>query len=70
MKRAEEYYNETEFQEKWKIVRAIKQAQIDAIEETCKVCATNVTFKYNGTIVPEISKESILNCANTLKQQL
>lgn len=51
---------------------AIKQAQIDAIEETVKLCAENVEFKWdeNENELFEINKDSILNCAEILKQQL
>ena len=83
MKKAEEYYNETEFPEKWKIIRAIKQAQIDAIEEAVKLCAENAVVRvncgdyetfcytnYENDDVIHVSEESILNCAEILKQQL
>ena len=62
------------------IMEAIKQAQIDAIEETVKLCAKNA---YCDLIHPPdedypdleeseylVVKQSILNCAEILKKQL
>ena len=70
------------------IIHAIQQAQVDAIEETCKVCAENASidlydfigssFKkfeqdnhyiINDGSYIEISKDSILNCAEILKKE-
>lgn len=55
---------------------AIKQAQIDAIEETCRVCAEEVKIEY----IPEegcatgdywdVDKQSILSIAEKLKKEL
>lgn len=65
---------------------AIKQAQIDAIEETCRVCAENADLTYveceweipEGTVsvgdseygYNYIDKQSILSVADKLKKEL
>lgn len=63
----------------------IRQAQLDAIEETCKVCAENAKLLFHDGFYKEdkqleyfqsgennlqISKQSILNCAEILKKEL
>ena len=89
MKKAEQYlkeyvgrrYPSTDYNsEEVDIMEAIKQAQIDAIEETVKLCAKNA---YCDLIHPPdedypdleeseylVVKQSILNCAEILKKQL
>ena len=89
MKKAEQYLkkyvgrrypNTTYNSEEVDIMEAIKQAQIDAIEETVKLCAKNA---YCDLIHPPdedypdleeseylVVKQSILNCAEILKKQL
>lgn len=68
------------------VIHAIQQAQVDAIEETCGVCAENATFIItedaiidagietdyysDGVFTTRISSESILNCAEILKKKL
>jgi hypothetical protein len=53
-------------------LQAIKQAQIDAIEATVKLCADNVCMRW----IPftdhdyEVDEQSILNCAEILKKEL
>ena len=83
------YPNTTYNSEEVDIMEAIKQAQLDAIEETVKLCAENASidlYDYIGTsfrkfeqdnhygindgTYVEISKESILNCAEILKKRL
>ena len=55
---------------------AIKQAQLDAIEETVKLCAENAEadIVYHkgdyGYPTAEVCKASILNCADILKKEL
>ena len=98
MKKAEQYlkeyvgrrYPNTDYNsEEVDIMEAIKHAQIDAIEETCKVCAKNASidlydfigssfkkfeqdnhYVINDGSYIEISKDSILNCAEILKKRL
>lgn len=47
MKKAEEYIDTSNWNDKWfwkieeEVIKAIKQAQIEAIEETVKLCAEN-----------------------------
>ena len=54
----------------------IKQAQLNAIEETVKLCAENAETKWNGDYIEvpvntvTINKQSILNCADILKKEL
>ena len=51
----------------------IKQAQLNAIEETVKLCAENARMgnTENGIYtVFEVSKQSILDCADILKKGL
>lgn len=60
--------------------KAIKQAQIEAIEETCRVCAENAKTKsiYPNYVMNncgeldfiEVNQQSILDCAGILKNQL
>ena len=60
------------------IAPAIKLAQLDAIEETCKFCAENAEVKYifvstgdySGHDKYIVDKQSILNCADILKKEL
>ena len=55
------------------IAPAIKLAQLDAIEETVKLCAENARMgnTENGIYtVFEVSKQSILDCADILKKGL
>ena len=91
MKKAEQYlkeyvgrrYPNTDYNsEEVDIMEAIKQAQIDAIEETVKLCAEKAKLKIDGFYnsftyqdcatddLIEIDKESILNCAEILKKRL
>ena len=51
------------------IAPAIKLAQLDAIEETCKFCAENATTELTSTCI-RVSKQSILDCADILKKEL
>ena len=89
MKKAEYYllkfvgrrYTNTAYNaEEIDIMEAIKQAQLDAIDETVKLCAENA---YCDLIHPPdedypdleeseylVVKQSILNCAEILKQRL
>ena len=56
----------------------IKQAQLEAIEETVKLCAENAEVKYtfvstgnySGHDKYIVDKQSILNCADILKKKL
>jgi hypothetical protein len=50
-------------------LQLIKQAQIDAIEETCRVCADRADITDNGRF-PIIDKQSILLIADKLKKEL
>ena len=65
------------------IAPAIKLAQLDAIEETVKLCAENaklsnedksyISYTYQDLASDEIiqvDEESILNCADILKKEL
>lgn len=96
MKKAEDYYKESLLfcegnnggiqRFKRLILETIKQAQLDAIEETCEVCAENATFIItedaiidagietdyyaDGVFTTRISSESILNCAEILKKEI
>lgn len=85
MKKAEQYlkeyvgrrYPNTDYNsEEVDIMEAIKQAQIDAIEETCRICAEKATGSVYNIPGPgdlkrvSINKQSILNCAEILKKQL
>ena len=94
MKKAEQYlkeyvgrrYPNTDYNsEEVDIMEAIKQAQIDAIEETVKLCAENAKLLFHDGYWKEnkeleyfqsggnnlqISKNSILNYAEILKKEL
>ena len=94
MKKAEQYlkeyvgrrYPSTDYNsEEVDIMEAIKQAQIDAIEETVKLCAENAKLLFHdgywkenkeleyfqsGENNLQISKNSILNYAEILKKEL
>lgn len=94
MKKAEQYlkeyvgrrYPNTDYNsEEVDIMEAIKQAQIDAIEETVKLCAENAKLLFHdgywkenkeleyfqsGENNLQISKNSILNYAEILKKRL
>ena len=67
------------------IIEAIKIAQIDTIEETVKLCAENAKLLFHDGFWKEdkqleyfqsgennlqVSKQSILNCAEILKKEL
>ena len=62
------------------IVRLIKQAQLEAIEETVNLCAKNAATVHDEKLLDEISpgltsndliyKPSILNCAEILKKEI
>ena len=55
------------------VLNIIKQVQLDTIEETCKFCAENARMgnTENGIYtVFEVSKQSILDCADILKKEL
>lgn len=87
MKKPEEYLKdfitEPNFEQ---VEELIKQAQIDAIEETCRVCAENADLTYveceweipEGTVsvgdreygYNYIDKQSILSVADKLKKEL
>lgn len=79
IRRETDHYADEEFYED-DILHIIKQAQIDAIEETCKVCAENakiVETEYinpysenNGRITTSINKQLILSVADKLKSTL
>ena len=60
------------------IVRLIKQAQLEAVEETVKLCAENASVE-NRQLNPnspifnqywKVSKKSILDCAEILKKEI
>ena len=84
MKNAEEYLENIIFEDKWpwtieeEVIGIIKQAQLDAIEETCKFCAENAEVKYifvstgdySGHDKYIVDKQSILDCADILKKEL
>lgn len=46
-------------------MQLVKKIQIDAIEETCKLCAENAECDENA-----ISRQSILQCAEMLKKEI
>ena len=56
------------------VIKLIKIAQIDAIEETCRICANNADADYyysrSGDILTYIIEESILSLADKLKKEL
>lgn len=60
------------------ILEAIKSAQLEAIEETVKLCAENAVTKYEFVSTGDysgfdnwiVNKQSIMNCAEILKEQL
>lgn len=56
------------------IALVIKQAQLDAIEETVKLCAHEATVDFytddDWERVYFVNKDTILNCAEILKKQL
>lgn len=55
------------------LIKAIKAAQIDAIDEAVKKCAENVEHKWDertDTELFDIDKESILQVAEELKKEL
>ena len=77
MKSAEEYLkNVTCLTLREELYSIGKQMQIDAIEETVKLCAENAETKWNGDYIEvpvntvTINKQSILNCADILKKEL
>ena len=90
MKSAEEYFKELRFNTNHHLglgdVRLtiaqqeelVKQIQLDAIEETVKLCVKNTKVKYKFIDKDYISdynrgivdKDSILNCAEILKREL
>ena len=79
LKKAKEYIDISKLSFKSKTIQIeiikewIKQAQLDAIEETVKLCAENARMgnTENGIYtVFEVSKQSILDCANILKKEL
>ena len=85
MKKTEEYFKELRFNADHHLglgdVRLtiaqqeelVKQVQLDAIEETVKLCAENARMgnTENGIYtVFEVSKQSILDCAEILKKEL
>lgn len=88
MKSAEEIFNKMCEEMPWNfigkkeiapyILEAIKIAQHDIIDETCKVCAENAYAKPVSTITEgghlmelwTVNEDSILNCAEILKKQI
>ena len=67
------------------IVRLIKQAQLEAVEETVKLCAENAKLLFtegfwkedkqleyfqSGENNLQVSKQSILNCIEILKKEI
>ena len=82
MKKAEEYYNDTL---KWRegnnggiqrhkpeILDAIKQAQLDAIEEAVKRCANEPVYKTVGTHNPTTNflRKEIFKVAKQLRKEI
>ena len=80
MRKAEEYINSEHWCDKWywtieeEAIKAIKQAQMDAIEETVKLCAKNVkliAYTDNwGDPDKYLDKQSLLDCAEILKKEI
>ena len=79
MKRAKEIFEEELSGEpltQESVIEAIKIVQLEAIEETCKVCAENARIKQERGIFCQyvktisIDKESILNCIEILKKEI
>lgn len=58
------------------VLRLIKLAQLETIEETCRICAEKATGSVYNIPGPgdlkrvSINKQSILNCAEILKKEL
>jgi hypothetical protein len=86
MKKAEQYLKQL-FEEPFNLeessieddfLQVIKQAKIDAIEETCRVCAEEAELRYEEPCVLSyceckdayIDKQSILSVADKLKKEL
>ena len=82
MRKAEDIIISCEHDESYipvsEVLRLIKLAQLETMEETCKVCAENaeveIKFKstgdYSGYKYYVVNKQSILNCIETLKKEI
>ena len=77
MKKAEDWYRKNA-NTVLSVPNVIRLAQLEAIEETVKLCAENASLKREDVGFPSaygdyewvLDKDSILNCAEILKKEI
>lgn len=68
------YLSYSQYNEGWQdaldlAMQVVKQIQLEAIEESCRVCAENAEI-VDDILWRNVDKQSILNCIEILKKEI